>query len=947
MKSSPDSNNKLSVETPKESLHKKAHLTLESEIRKEESKALISELEIAKNALMQEIKKRKHMEHMLRESEEKFREITTSAQDAIIMLSNDERISYWNKASERIFGYSSEETVGENLQQLIIPERFRERHLKGFERFKTTGVGNMIGKTVEVAAVRKDGAEIPIELSLSAVKIRGKWNAIGIIRDITKRKKAEEQIHKLSHAIEQSPSTVLITDTEGNIEYVNPKFTQLTGYTFEEAIGKNPRILKSGKTPPDEYERLWKIITSGGEWRGEFCNKKKNKELYWESASISPIKNSEGIITHFIAVKENITERKMAEKEISHLASFPQLDISPILEINLSGGIIFHNNAASKVLKKSGLKEDLTLFLPEDLNEIIKALRGKMETRLYRIIKIGSLTFEEDIYLIPEFKVLRIHAREITKRKKAEEQIQKLSSVVERSPSMVMITDAKGNIEYVNPKFTQVTGYTPEDVIGQNPRILKSGEKSTEEYKRLWETITTGGTWSGEFHNKKKSGELYWESASISSIKNPEDDATYFFKVAEDITERKKLDEALSNSAREWRTTFDAMGDAISLLDKDGKIVRCNKAMVNMAKKPFGEIVGTSCCKFIYGAAEPIGECPTVKVMKTHKRESSILLVGDSWLDVIAYPVLDEKGTLVGFCHIMSDITQRRKMEEKLDQTLKEAVKSREIMVSMLDDNNQAREELEKKVEERTRELVTLNKHLKKASSAKSEFLANMSHELRTPLNSVIGFADVLQSERVGKLTEKQARYITNILVGGKDLLSLINDILDLSKIEAGKLELVSSEFSFPKLIEGIKTILKELAFRLKITIESHIVPEISVLKADERKIKQIMYNLLSNAIKFTPEGGKVDVRADIKDEELRVSVVDTGIGIKEEDMDKLFETFRQIESEYTQKHGGTGLGLVLTKELVELHGGKIWVESEFGKGSTFIFTIPLRRKNG
>jgi Amt family ammonium transporter len=222
-----------------------------------------------------------------------------------------------------------------------------------------------------------------------------------------------------------------------------------------------------------------------------------------------------------------------------------------------------------------------------------------------------------------------------------------------------------------------------------------------------------------------------------------------------------------------------------------------------------------------------------------------------------------------------------------------------------------------------------------------------MSHELRTPLNSVIGFADVLQAKRFGELTEKQTRYVSNILTAGKDLLSLINDILDLSKIEAGKIELVLSEFSFPKLIEGIKTILKELAFELKITIESHIAPEISIIKADERKIKQIMCNLLSNAIKSIPNGGKIDVRADIKDKKLRVSVVDTGIGIKEEDIDKLFETFRQIESEYTQKHWGTGLGLALTKDLVELHSGKIWVESEFGKGSTFTFTIPLRRKNG
>lgn len=158
-------------------------------------------------------------------------------------------------------------------------------------------------------------------------------------------------------------------------------------------------------------------------------------------------------------------------------------------------------------------------------------------------------------------------------------------------------------------------------------------------------------------------------------------------------------------------------------------------------------------------------------------------------------------------------------------------------------------------------------------------------------------------------------------------------------------MELALNEFSFPQLINSINTILKELAFKKKIAINTHIAPEISVVNADETKVKQIMYNLLSNAIKFTPDGGKVDIQADIKDTQLQVSVTDTGIGIKPEDMDKLFKTFQQIDSEYTQKYGGSGLGLVLTKQLVELHGGKIWAESEFGKGSTFIFTIPLRRK--
>ncbi len=293
---------------------------------------------------------------------------------------------------------------------------------------------------------------------------------------------------------------------------------------------------------------------------------------------------------------------------------------------------------------------------------------------------------------------------------------------------------------------------------------------------------------------------------------------------------------------------------------------------------------------------------------------------------------------------IKKDEELLKKQAKELDRSLKEALKSREIMVSMLEDNNQAREGLEKKVEERTKELVIANKHLVKADRVKSEFLANVSHELRTPLNSIVGFAEVLQNQKSGKLSEKQVKYVTNIHTSGWHLSELINDILDLSKIESGKMELLLSQFSFPELIENSKVIIKELAFKKNIAVKSRISSKISVINADEKKMKQIMYNLLSNAVKFTLEDGKIEISADIKDEKLQVSVADTGIGIEQKDMDKIFEVFCQIDSKYAHKYTGSGLGLSLTKKMVELHGGEIWAESEFEKGSTFTFTVPLRK---
>ncbi|HBV86735.1 MAG TPA: hypothetical protein DEF42_08830 [Desulfosporosinus sp.] len=254
------------------------------------------------------------VEEALRESERRLRALTNATQDAIVFMDDQGYIVYWNHVAEEIFGYTSEEALGRELHKFIVPEKYFAAFSQGFSRFRQTGQGDLLNQVLELSALRNDGTEFPIELSLSAIQIKGCWHATGVIRDISARKKSQEQLRKLSQAIEQSSSTVLITDLSGNVEYVNPKFQELTGYTLPEVIGKNPRILKSGEKMLEDYQRMWKTITSGKEWRGEFHNRKKNGTLFWESASIAPVKDKDGQITHFVAVKEDITERKLAQK---------------------------------------------------------------------------------------------------------------------------------------------------------------------------------------------------------------------------------------------------------------------------------------------------------------------------------------------------------------------------------------------------------------------------------------------------------------------------------------------------------------------------------------------------------------------------------------------------------------------------------------------------------
>jgi signal transduction histidine kinase/HAMP domain-containing protein len=252
-------------------------------------------------------------------------------------------------------------------------------------------------------------------------------------------------------------------------------------------------------------------------------------------------------------------------------------------------------------------------------------------------------------------------------------------------------------------------------------------------------------------------------------------------------------------------------------------------------------------------------------------------------------------------------------------------------------------DELEAKVDARTRELQDANRQLEAASQHKSEFLANMSHELRTPLNAIIGFSEVLLEPMFGSLNEKQAEFVQDVLSSGRHLLSLINDILDLSKVEAGRMELHLEPFNLALAIEHALTLVRERANRHRISLGLSVDERLAEFVADERKVRQILLNLLSNAVKFTPDGGRVDVSARLARDHAEITVRDTGIGIALEDQGVMFEAFRQVGKNQGQKREGTGLGLTLAKEYVELHGGKISVQSEVGKGSTFTFTLPER----
>jgi len=296
--------------------------TINEELEQEiiERKAVEDEIIIHRDNLKKLVaegtRKLKIKSQQIEASETKFRTITSSVRDAIIMVDCDGKVSFWNKAAERIFGYTAKEAQGKELYKLIVPDSHISKDGEIFEIFKKAGQEKAVEEIIELEAKRKTGDVFPIALTAATVNIQGKLNTAAVIRDITRRKQEEKERRVLSSAVEQSSVVILITDTDGIIEYVNPKFTEVTGYTREEVLGKKPNILNSNIHEPEFYKDLWDTIKAGRDWYGELFNRKKNGDLYWDSSFISPIKDSKGRVTHFVAIKEDITERKRIESEL-------------------------------------------------------------------------------------------------------------------------------------------------------------------------------------------------------------------------------------------------------------------------------------------------------------------------------------------------------------------------------------------------------------------------------------------------------------------------------------------------------------------------------------------------------------------------------------------------------------------------------------------------------
>ncbi len=493
------------------------------------------------------------------------------------------------------------------------------------------------------------------------------------------------------------------------------------------------------------------------------------------------------------------------------------------------------------------------------------------------------------------FGVLILYGALLQKRSNAK--ISQLMSAVEQSPATIVITDINGVIEYANPKFTQLTGYSLKEALGQNPRVLKSGLHPPEFYKELWGLITSGKVWSGEFYNKKKDGGFFWEKASISPVKDVHGGITHFIAVKEDISERKRMERELAVKAREWEDTFNALPELISIQNKDFRIVRVNKAYADFFKSAPADLAGKMCFSIVHQTGCHIENCPHQKVMDTKKPQRIEYFEPrfGLYFEVSASPILDDQGGLVGTVHIMKDITDRKKAEEDV----------------------------------------------KRAVAIKSEFTSMVSHELRTPLGPIKEGAGIILDGLVGGINAEQKELLEIVKNNADRLHRLIDNVLDFQKLESGHMTFDMREGSVHDVIKEVVDGMSLVARQKGLGIEVSCAQDIPRLIFDKDKIIQVLTNLVNNALKFT-EHGTVRIKAWTEDGGVHVAVEDTGPGIRPEDIPKLFESFRQLKSLNERKTGGTGLGLAISREIITRHRGTIWATSEFGRGAVFHFLLPL-----
>ncbi len=886
--------------------------------------------------LMLQINDQKNILELDKKELKRLSLVASANKKGVIFINSNGQINWSNEGFLKMTGFSMEEVIGISpIERCKGPKSDIAAELRIRNSFWN---GSPFDE--EVIHYRKDGTWFwgrsigqPIQNDAGQVE-----EYFAIIEDISERKAWEEQIRVLSSIAENNINPIVILDEQGKINWSNKAFTDQTGYLFSEALNTLPHKLLTG--PETDRSSVYELIELMGKqlpFQQELVIYNKSGLAYWAKISGQPLFNDRNEFNGYFLVKENISKEKKAQEQIREADSRMRKILEQIGDNvwvqDFASNHIHFSKPFNSLLEKAIKPEEVASVWHQHIHDEDKPLMqaimqktcsGEMD-RFYIEYRLNldsgktkwvldrGMVIEKDEKGLP-LKMVGTHT-DITLVKKTESELKnriyQFQSLAENIPGVIFEyefrTDGSEGYRYISPSMKKVFGIEPEAFFDYNRFVHPDDQPEIEEQMRKVRTATE------PFYNESRvvlsDGSIRWRAISSSFAYIDDKGAKVFVGFMSDITDRKIADEKIRSNEEKYRTIIKNMKLGLMEVDLDEKIRFVNQTFCDMCGYTTAELYGMNASTLFLKDDEVVR-----MEMKNEARKSGMTDAYEitihrkdgqrRWWLISGAPQYNDRGELIGTIGIHLDISDQKKIEQ---------------------------------------ELIVARESAEESSKVKEHFLANMSHEIRTPLNAILGMSGQLSKTM---LNQRQQFFLDIINTSADNLLVIINDILDLSKISAGKLQLESIGFDAQQVVNRVLRVVSHKAQEKGLQLE-RVLPEKDlepVLIGDPYRLNQVLLNLMTNAIKFT-ENGKVSLglyvhRISDMEQELCFSVSDTGIGMEQHFIDKLFDQYTQAYDSVSRKYGGTGLGMSITRELVTLMGGTILVSSEVGSGTTIDVNI-------